>query len=110
MALLGRVALGPRLAALHAGALKAAGGPIPADLAGRRADRALWTVHWTSTALFVGVVFLMTNKPGLAGPLVTVAVAFVAGAAVPIFMRPPASANYLALRRAPTVAGLDGES
>lgn len=105
MALLGRVALGPRLAALHAGALRAAEGPIPADLDGRRADRTLSVAHWTSTALYVGVVFLMTNKPGLAGALVTVAVAIVAGAAAPIVMRPPASTNSLAPRPAPGAHG-----
>lgn len=109
IALLGRVAVGPRLAALHTGALQAAEGPIPDDLTERLSDRTLWIADWMSTALFIGVVFLMTNKPGLVGSLVTVAVAFVAGAAVPIFMRTPTSANSLALRRAPTLGGLDSE-
>lgn len=109
IALLGRVAVGPRLAALHTGALRTAEGPIPADLAGRLSERTLWIADWMSTALFIGVIFLMTNKPGLVGSLVTVVLAFAAGAAVPIFMRPLTSANPLALSRAPTLGGMDNE-
>jgi hypothetical protein len=94
LALLGRVALGPRLAALHAGALQAASGPIPATLHQHRADRTLLAACSTSMALFLGVVFLMTNKPGLAGALVTVVVALVAGMA-PIFVHPPVATSTL---------------
>jgi hypothetical protein len=109
MALLGRFGFGQRLAALHAEALQAAGGPIPLALQRRRADRTLWTTMWASMALFLGVVFLMTNKPDLLGALVTVAVAIVAGTLVSIFMRPPAAAGPDTVRQAPMALGLDNE-
>ena len=109
IALLGRFGFGQRLAALHTEALQAPGGPIPAALRRRRADPTLWTAVWLSTALFLSVVFLMTNKPDLLGALVTVAVALVAGALVSVFMRPPAAVDPEAVRQAPTAVGLDGD-
>src|SRR5262245_33792170 len=107
LALLGRFALGPRLAALHRGALQAASGPVSDALRQRRTDRALWTAAWTSTALFLGVVFLMTSKPGVAVTLATVAVAIVGGMAAAAALRPP-TASPIAPRRAPAAAGPDG--
>jgi Predicted integral membrane protein (DUF2269) len=109
LALLGRFALGPRLAALRMDALHAASGPISHALHRQRADRALWTAAWMSTALILGVVFLMTNKPDLVGTLATIAVAIVAGAALPIVLRPSA-ARPAAPSQVPAGAGLDGES
>jgi hypothetical protein len=111
LALLGRFALGPRLAALRADARRAASGPIPSALHQRSADRALWTAAWTSTALFLGVVFLMTNKLDLTGTLATIVVVILASVAAPIFVRPPAAtaASSIAPHQAPAAAGVDGE-
>lgn len=89
LGLLGRGILETRLAALHAEALRAANGSIPAALHERRTDRTLWIVCWLFTMLFLGVVFLMTNKPDLIGSLITIAVALIVGAMLPILRRQP---------------------
>lgn len=107
LGLLARGILETRLAALHAEALRAAIGSIPAALHERRTDRTLWIACWLFTILFLGVVFLMTNKPDLTGSLITIAVALVAGAALPIFGRQPA-AGSTALR-ASSAAGASRE-
>jgi hypothetical protein len=90
LALLGRTVLGPRLAAVHAGALQEPDGPIPAALRHTQSDPALWIAICTSTALLLGIVFLMTTKPGLGGALATIAVALAGGAAASILARPGA--------------------
>lgn len=93
LGLLGRGILETRLAVLHTEALRAANGPIPAALHERRTDRTLWIACWLFTLLFLGVVFLMTNKPDLIGSLLTVAVALVIGAALPFLGRQPAAGS-----------------
>jgi hypothetical protein len=105
--LLGRIVLGPRLAALHTGALQAPDGPVPAALLPRRTDPAMWTALWISTAVYVGNVFLMTNKPDLGVSLAAMAIALVIGAVLPLIMR-PRSVNPVA-PQTPMAVGVDGE-
>ena len=105
--LLGRVVLGPRLAALHAGALQALDGPIPAAVLRRRTDPAMWAAMWISTAVYVGITFLMTNKPDVGGSLASMAIALVVGAALPLVVR-PRSVNPIA-PQTPMAVGVDGE-
>lgn len=107
LGLLGRGVLGPRLAALQAGSRQAASGSIPASLHQRRTSRTLWLGFWLSTMLFLGVVFLMTNKPDLTGSLLTVAIALAVGAALPFLARP--STTGTAAPQAPSAAGVSRE-
>jgi hypothetical protein len=105
--LLGRIVLSPRLNALHTGALQAPDGPVPAALRRRRTDPAMWAAVWISTAVYVGIIFLMTNKPDLGVSLATMAVALIVGAALPLVVR-PRSVNPIA-PQTPMAVGVDGE-
>ncbi len=61
---------------------KAAGaerGPLSSTLKRLVNDPALWFSMQTRIAIAVGILFLMTNKPGLVGSLITIAVATAAG-------------------------------
>lgn len=107
LGLLGGGIIETRLAALHTAALRAANGSIPAALHERRTDRALWIACWLFTMLFLGVVFLMTNKPDLIGSLLTVAVALAIGAALPFLARP--STTGAVAPQAPSAAGVSRE-
>jgi uncharacterized membrane protein len=57
----------------------AALGEIPPELERRITDPVLWTALQTAGFTAVGVVFLMTNKPGALGSLTTLALATVLG-------------------------------
>jgi hypothetical protein len=69
----------PRVAARARAAADAPEGPIPAALAARIDDPVLWTLTRAALALQLGIVFLMTTKPGLAGSLATLGVALALG-------------------------------
>jgi uncharacterized membrane protein len=56
-------------------------GPLPATLLARIHDPVLATTPWTVTALLLGIVFLMTNKPPLPVALLVMAIALVLGLA-----------------------------
>lgn len=56
-------------------------GPLPATLFARIHDPVLVTTPWTVTALLLGIVFLMTNKPALPLALLVMAIALVLGLA-----------------------------
>jgi uncharacterized membrane protein len=60
-------------------AREAPDGPLPEALERHAHDPTLLTTVWTVTALLLGIVFLMTNKPSLMGALITMAVALVLG-------------------------------
>jgi hypothetical protein len=62
-------------------AQEAADGSLPPALERQAHDPVLLTTVWSVTALLLGIVFLMTNKPQLVGALVTMAVALVLGLA-----------------------------
>lgn len=58
-----------------------ADGPLPESLERRIHDPVLSTTVQTITALLLGIVFLMTTKPSLAGALIVIAIALVLGLA-----------------------------
>ncbi|GAC1306838.1 MAG: hypothetical protein NVSMB27_45050 [Ktedonobacteraceae bacterium] len=73
-------AIGGRHAATVLQAAKAAPlGPVPPALREQISSPALWLGEVIRIALLVGVVFLMTNKPGLAGTLIALGGALVLG-------------------------------
>lgn len=86
---LGSIIGAPRLAARARAAADAPDGPVPAALAARLHDPVLWTLTRTALALELGIVFLMTVKPGLAGSLAVLALALALGlvSAVPQWRR-----------------------
>lgn len=76
--------LGPAIGGRHAAAVLQAAkaaplGPVPSALRERISSPALWLGEVIRIALLVGVVFLMTNKPGLAGILIALGGALVLG-------------------------------
>jgi len=76
--------LGPAIGGQHVAtvlqAAKAAPlGPVPSGLREQISSPALWLGEVIRIALLVGVVFLMTNKPGLAGTLIALGGALVLG-------------------------------
>jgi ABC-type spermidine/putrescine transport system permease subunit II len=62
-------------------AREAADGPLPPELLARTHDPVLLTTPQTATALLLGIVFLMTNKPSLPLALLVMALALVLGLA-----------------------------
>ena len=73
--------LDPELKKLNEAAAAASDGPVPDDL---RQLAAAPRIHTFESMLFgidIAIVFLMTNKPGLVGSLVTAAVGVAIGAA-----------------------------
>lgn len=85
-------ALGPlinmrRLKAIHMMAHTLAAGPIPLELKERIVDPVLWTSILTMTSIVIGIVFLMTVKPGLPVTVGVAAVALLVGLALGSFAR-----------------------
>lgn len=68
-----------RLEAIHKAAEAAPVGPLSAVLLKQLDDRVLWASVCTFTGVLIGIVFLMTVKPGLLGSLATIIVALVLG-------------------------------
>lgn len=60
-------------------AREAPDGPAPVELLTRAHDPMLWITPQTATALLLGIVFLMTNKPDLLTSLLVMAIALVVG-------------------------------
>lgn len=71
---------GPRMAALGR-ALTTEKGPLSHSLQQLASDPLLWISIQTRVAITVGIVFLMTVKPGLGGSLLTIGAAFMLGLA-----------------------------
>ena len=75
--------LGAGVSGRRAGAIArtvaAEDGPISAALGQRLHDPTLALSLWIRTALFLGIVFLMTTKPSAGGALTVIAVALVLG-------------------------------
>lgn len=78
---LGTAAIEPRRRAIERLAREAPDGPVPAALQRRTHDPVLATAVQTVTALLLGIVFLMTNKPSLVGSLIVMAIALALGLA-----------------------------
>jgi hypothetical protein len=81
LTILGAAFNGPRMQAIHRGLETAPDGPIPDDVAHQIFDPWLLTSIQTMTVLIVGIVLLMTVKPGLRDALIIAAVAGIAGLA-----------------------------
>ncbi|HEY8492130.1 MAG TPA: DUF2269 family protein [Dehalococcoidia bacterium] len=84
--LLVMIVLGPavnarRLGTISREAKDAPDGPVQGALRARILDPVLWTTVQTMSVVAVGIVFLMTVKPGIAGSLVTLVVALALGLA-----------------------------
>jgi hypothetical protein len=77
---IGGALTGTRMAAIGR-AMGEGGGAVTASLRGRLRHPALLASLQLRTALVLGIVFLMTNKPGLVGTLVTIGVAVALGLA-----------------------------
>lgn len=71
----------PRMRALVTMAKAATDGPLPATLDTRIHDPLLGTALQTVAAIVLGIVFLMTTKPALAGSIIAMVVAVVLGLA-----------------------------
>jgi hypothetical protein len=71
----------PRMRAIAALMKAAAPGPLPAPLRARLHDPVLGTALHTAAAVVLGIVFLMTTKPSLAGSGIAMAVFVVLGLA-----------------------------
>jgi len=78
---LGSAFIEPRRRAIDRLAQEAPDGPLPRSLERSTHDPILLTAVQTVTILLLGIVFLMTNKPSLAGSLVVMAIALVLGLA-----------------------------
>ena len=80
IALLGAAVSGRRAGAI-ARTAAAEDGPVSAALGQRLHDPALALSLWIRTALFLGIVFLMTTKPSAATAFIVMAIALVLGMA-----------------------------
>src|SRR5437867_3637363 len=76
---LGTALIEPRRRAIDRLAQEAPDGPLPQSLERSTHDPILLTALQTVTALLLGIVFLMTNKPSLIGSLIVMAVALMLG-------------------------------
>jgi len=93
--------VGARRAAAIARALPAEAGPVLPTLRERLDDPALTVSLWIRTALFFGIVFLMSIRPGWGGALAVLGIALLLGIAA---SRPALGAG----RRPVQVARSDG--
>lgn len=75
----------PRFRAIAGEAAKIADGPLPEALKIRIHDPVLATALQVQTAMLLGIVFLMTNKPSLTGSLIVMAISLVLGLASGLF-------------------------
>jgi hypothetical protein len=79
--ILGTAVLARKSQAIGKAAHNAAPGPLPESLRAQIMDPVLYTTSWVLTALGIGILYLMTNKPGtvesIGAIVVAVAVAVV---------------------------------
>jgi hypothetical protein len=80
LAVLGITITGPRIAALGR-TLTLEKGPLPHTLRNLANDPFLWISMQIRVAISLGIVFLMTVKPGLAGSLLVIGIATILGIA-----------------------------
>jgi hypothetical protein len=81
LAILGGAINGKRLEAIHSAAEAAPAGPIPATLRQQINDPVLWTSVQTMTVGALGIVYLMTVKPGWVASVVCMLIALAIGVA-----------------------------
>ena len=90
MSTLGGAVINRRLKAIRiaSSTAEALAGSIPTELKRQITDSVLWTAVQANGFIGLGVVFLMTAKPGLVGSLVTLVVALVLGVVTALLWRP----------------------
>jgi hypothetical protein len=88
LAVLGMGLTGPRMAAIGR-VVAAESGALSLAFRQRLQDPLLWTSSQTRLAIALGIVFIMTIKPGLTGALLTIGVAAILGLAsvLPVWNR-----------------------
>lgn len=79
---LGSTVQGRRMTAVGQSAAALPDGPAPAQLRAQVVDPVMWTSIGASDGTGLGIVFLMTTKPGWLGSVAVVVVAALAGAAI----------------------------
>lgn len=95
---IGRTLDGGRMRAVAEAAARESGS-LSAALRLRLREQQLWTSIQVRAAIALGVVFLMSVKPGLAGSLLTIGVATLAGLAASRVARPGAGSESEGRRR-----------
>lgn len=78
----GGVVLAPGGKKLHEAIMSAPDGPVDGSLRALVLDRAVWAVTVFETAVALGIVFLMTNKPSGVSSAIIVAACGLVGAAI----------------------------
>jgi hypothetical protein len=81
MIALGAGIIGPRMRAIVLSTRQSPDGSLPSQLSARIHDPVLFTLLLIQAVLLLGIVFLMTTKPGLASSIIVMAVALVLGLA-----------------------------
>jgi hypothetical protein len=81
MIALGAGLIGPRMRAMVLSTRETPDGSLPSQLSARIHDPLLFTVLLIQALLLLGIVFLMTTKPGLAGSIIVMGVVLVLGVA-----------------------------
>jgi len=90
LALQGPLVAGKRAHLLKSALMENGPGPLGERARSLTRDRALWIVSFANPAIALGIVWNMTMKPGIAGAIAAVVVAYAAGAAVALrFTRQP---------------------
>jgi uncharacterized membrane protein len=77
---LGSTVQGRRMPAIHAAAAALPDGPMPEQLRAQVVDPVMWTAIGGSAGSGLGIVFLMTTKPGWVGSILVIVVAALVGA------------------------------
>jgi Predicted integral membrane protein (DUF2269) len=101
MSVLGPTVEEGRAKRIVAAAAAAPDGPVPPELDRLRCDRLLYHVIFFGASQIVALVYLMSVKPGLAGALMTVAIAAAASQAIAALLH---SGMRTATRAVPPVA------
>jgi hypothetical protein len=86
MIALGAGLIGPRMRAIVMATRESPDGSLPSQLSARIHDPVLCTVLLIQAVLLLGIVFLMTTKPGLASSIIVMVVALVLGLALGVLV------------------------
>jgi len=87
--------IGPRMRAIVMSTREIPDGSFPSQLSKRIHDPVLFTVLLIQAVLLLGIVFLMTTKPGLASSIIVMVVALVLGLALGVLVSRPRSTREL---------------
>jgi hypothetical protein len=91
----GAVVVGGRSRGLERALTDARDGAVPDAVASIAREHPGGVASWTNTGVALGIVFVMTTKPALAGSLAALAVAAGLGAAIALRLRRPKGQNRL---------------